>query len=192
MNNKQQIWAKTILVAYKYLNTMCGAIDRLVEVTAKNSFYVGGVWHDESSVLNISEKILKLADRKIDYINLKVLAEKILKAMPEKLAKILILKYIKQIKTSDIIEACDMSIRSYYRRQSKAIESFAEHMKRLGFYSEKIEQTFLNDMFIRSVYEEILNRYNSMLSNCDETYDNSRITDCIKKFETSNLVKIIV
>lgn len=192
MNNKQQIWAKTILVAYKYLNTMCGAIDRLVETTAKNSFYVGGIWHNESSVLNISEKILKLADRKIDYINLKVLVEKILKAMPEKLAKVLILKYIKQIKTDDIIDVCNMSIRSYYRRQSKAIESFAEHMKRLGFYSEKIEETFLNDMFIRSIYEEVLSRYSSMLSNCDETFDNDKITDYIKKFETNNLVKVIV
>ena len=85
-----------------------------------------------------------------------------------------------------------MSIRSYYRRQSKAIESFAEHMKRLGFYSEKIEETFLNDMFIRSIYEEVLSRYSSMLSNCDETFDNDKITDYIKKFETNNLVKVIV
>lgn len=153
-NNKQMIWAKTLLNAYKYLGTLCESIDKLINLTAKTSFYTGGRWIEENSILNISQKIIKLSDRKIDYINLKIIIEKALSKLQKKLAKLLILRYVNRINSETISKILKMSERTFYRKTVNAIEQFAHELYCLGYNSEKLEVLYLSDLFISSIYEK--------------------------------------
>lgn len=162
-NNKQIIWAKTLLNAYKYLGTLCNSIDKLVNLTAKTSFYSGGVWNEANSVYNTSQKIIKLSDRKVDYINLKVIIERVISRMTKKQAKILTLRYIKRIDSKTISKILNMSERSYYRKTLDAIDNFATILEQLGYNSEKLEIKYLGDSFINSVYAK-------------QSYEHSRLT----------------
>ena len=75
MTTKQKNWGKTILSSYNYLQRLCSSIDKLIEDTAVNSYYSYSFIDSRNSITNISSKIINLSNRKIDYINLKILIE---------------------------------------------------------------------------------------------------------------------
>ena len=145
INNEQIIWAKTILVAYKHLGTLCSAIDKVVENTATNSFYSSGFDTSNNSTEKVTQKIIALSKQKIDYINLKVYVEKLLKAMPKHVSKLLILKFIKGVSAEDICDIFNMSNRTYYRKLNKAVEDFAEYMIKFNLTKQKLELFFIDD-----------------------------------------------
>lgn len=167
MKNKQLTWAKTILVAYKYLGTLSRCIDRIINKSALNSFYTGGNWDDKNSVFNISNKILKLTNKKVDYINLKVLVEKILSKMSKDKAKLLILRNIKDLKTSTICNMLNMKERTYYRRTDLALKEFVTQMIEMGFTYAKLDLDFSDDEFIYSIYRIIDNDDLAVVQSCD-------------------------
>ena len=155
MIKNQIVWAKTLLAAYKYLGTMCNAIDRAVEKLAQNSFYSCGVWREENSITNISKKIISLSNKKVDYINLKVVVEKAVKLLSEKGAKILILKFIQGLDNKTIIQTLNMADRTYYRKLNSAAQEFASKMTAIGYGVEKLDLIYGSDRFIKSIYDTI-------------------------------------
>jgi len=183
MNNKQIIWARTLLNAHRYLGTLCNSIDKLVDITAKTSFYTGGIWSEENSIYNISQKIIKLSDRKVNYINLKVITEKVLEKMPKKLAKILILKFINRVDIPTIINLLNMSERTYYRRTNDAIKEFAKVLCEFGYNSEKLEIKYLDDKFIASVFEK-QSREARITSEQEALSSDDAFEGCMKFFKT--------
>ena len=82
MINNQKLWSKAILSSYNYLERLCNSIDKLVENMAVNSYFSTNLKYGANSVEDLSKKIINLSNRKIDYINLKVLTEQALKQMP--------------------------------------------------------------------------------------------------------------
>ena len=156
MNNNQTIWAKTLLNAYKYLEALCGAIDKLVENTAKNSFFACGTWSEENSIMNISKKIIRLSDKKVDYINLKVITEKAIGMLDKRNAKVIILKYIKGLDIDTITSVLNMSRRSYFRRINDGLLEFMAILNSFGYGKEKLEINFLKDDFILSLYNSTI------------------------------------
>ena len=153
MKTKKLIWAKTILFAYKYLGSLCRSIDKTVKNIAVHSFYIGGYWSEGNSTQNISQKILELSNKKIDYINLKVMIEKTLQSMKKDNAKILILRNIKELSIQTIANLLNMSERTYYRKANCALNEFANIMEKVGCSVEKLEIGFWDDQFIKSIYK---------------------------------------
>ena len=192
MDNKQQVWAKTFLVAYKYLSTLCGAIDKLIDATASNSFYTCGSWSERNAIMTVSERIIKLSDKKVNYINLKVMVEKILGVMPKKYAKVLILKYIKGLEKNEISELMNMSLRSYYRRLKSAIECFALAMKSLGFCVEKLEIRYLDDAFISSVRESVVRETKFNGEENSSLEEEISIDRYVSMLNRGNLIKVVI
>lgn len=158
MNEEQINWSKTVLMSYRYLGKLCNTIDRLVESTAKNSMFTNSYWQSECSITNVFEKISKLSNKKIDYINLKLTIEKALKKLPEKSAKILILKYVQGINVDEISNLLNIPSRTIYRKLDNAVIQLTEELETLGYSSEFLEVTFFADTFISSVYDTIKNK----------------------------------
>ena len=70
---QKNIWAKTILTSYRFLEKVSDAIDRLVETRALNSFYMGGNNFSQNNVFVVSESLINLTERKKKLINLSLL-----------------------------------------------------------------------------------------------------------------------
>lgn len=152
MKKNQLTWAKTIIIAYKYLGVLCKCIDKIINSTATNSVYYGGSWDDKYSVYNVANKMLKLKNKKIDYINLKVIVEKILSNLSKRSSKLLILRYVKELHINTICELLNISERSFYRYINKAVNEFSEEMDKLGYNYQKLEIMFFPDEFIKSIF----------------------------------------
>ena len=95
-------WSKTIMTVYKYLKRMTLAFDRLIESKATNSFYTSSSNYAFNNVFDITNSMLDLIERKVTLINLKVLADKVLKSIKPEYAKLLIFKYIENQKCDQI------------------------------------------------------------------------------------------
>ena len=129
MNTELTNWAKTVLFAYKYLGSVCRSIDKRIKTMAVNSFHIGGIWNEGNSVYRVSEKIMKLSDRKVDYINLKLTIEKSLGEMKKENAKLLILRDIKELSAQTVASLLNMSERTYFRKLNIALKEFARIIK---------------------------------------------------------------
>lgn len=179
MKTKQLTWAKTLLFAYKYLGSLCRSIDKTIKNMAVHSFYVGGVWNEENSVYKISEKMISLSNKKIDYINLKVTIEKILKEMNKNNAKLLILRNIKELSIQTVASVLNISERTYYRKSNLALKEFSNLMEKYGYSYQKMEINYWNDKFVQSIYK-ISDNENFDVFDC-LTYEKEILTDYVFK-----------
>jgi len=149
---KNNIWAKTILSVYRYLERICDSIDKMVETKAMSSFYVYSSNFAESSVINIADKLIALTERKKTLINLKVLVCDALKKCDTTNAQILIEKYIDGDKSNDIAQRHGLPQRSYFRKLGGAESDFLQQMARLGYREENLSNFLAGEKWILEVY----------------------------------------
>lgn len=170
---KENVWAKTILSVYRYLERICGSIDKMVESRAMASFYVCSVNFANSNIINVADKIIALTERKKTLINLKVLVDNALKQCKSLNAQILIEKYFDGDKSNDIAERHNLPIRSYFRKLSNAEVDFGNQLCSLGYNERKLNSFLANEKWICEVYERF---------SCEAKVDN-----CLNERQISNL-----
>lgn len=143
-------WSKTILSVYKYLEALSNSIDDLVVKKSINSaFYSNGRFDTAYETAN---KIMRLTDRKINLINLKVLIEDVLAVLPSKYRKVLILKYVDGVKGDDIALLMRVSNRTYFRFKNSAIEHFSKVLVSKGYNKQKLEEMFCGENWLNNLY----------------------------------------
>ena len=174
MTTNQKLWSKTILSSYNYLEKLCNSLDKLIKDTAVNSYYSYGFKNGENSITNISNKIINLSNRKIDYINLKVLTDKVLNCMPQKQAKLLILKFIHKIHIDKVCQLLQMTKRTAYRRIEQALGDFIEKLSEFGYTPEKLEVVYSSDPFIKSILK-LVERNNFLIEEKAEVITNDSV-----------------
>lgn len=153
---KLNVWYKTTLFVYKYLETVVLSIDKLVEQQALNSFYYTSSNPIDNSVMAVSNRIIELSQRKIRLINIKIAIEKSLDECPRELAQILIERYIDNDKGEDIAQRHNLSFRTYFRRLQSAENSFALAMEKKGFSEKKLSEDFHDDKWVLDIYKNFL------------------------------------
>ena len=151
MTTKQKVWGKAILSSYNYLQRMCDSIDLLVERTALNSYFSVSSHFNDTTIDAVSRKIINLSNRKIGYINLKLIIDKALRSIPKIQAKIIILKYIHKYSIEKTSELLGISVRAGYRRLESALSAFMATLTCMGYTSEKLEIEYSSDPFISSL-----------------------------------------
>ncbi len=154
---KENVWTKTILSCYRYLERVCSSIDKLVESKALASFYVCSSNFSSSNVINVADKLIELSERKKTLINLKVLTTKVLKKCDRLHAQILIERYIEKDKSDEIALRHNIPIRSYFRKIYSAEKEFSSILTKLGFSDGKLSEFLANEKWIIEVYS----RYSS-------------------------------
>ena len=153
---KKNLWAKTILYVYKYLENIADAIDRMIDRQALNSFYYSGSSQTDNGVLAVSEKIIELGERKKRLINIKVLTDRALEACETENAQLLIERYIDGNKSEEIALGHNMPIRTYFRRLVQAEEQFLFQLAKYGFAESKISEYLHGEKWISEVYNRFL------------------------------------
>lgn len=146
---KSNLWAKTFLTIYKYLDRIADAIDKLVERQALNSYYSG---FRNDGILDIADKLIELSERKVKLINIKVLIEQTLEKLEKESAQLLIEKYIDNDRGEDIALRHGLPQRTYYRRQNEAENAFTAYMTLQGFNEKKLNEYVAKENWIMEVY----------------------------------------
>lgn len=149
---KENVWAKTILTVYKFIERICGAIDKLVENKAMASFYVCSSSFASSSIINVADKIIELSERKKVLINLKVLTLNALKKCDALDAKILIEKYIEGNSPAEISARYNLPLRSYFRKVNLAENHLTRAFEKLGYSETRLSEYLANEKWILDVY----------------------------------------
>ena len=148
---KSNTWAKTILTVYRYLERIAGAIDKLINRQAMNSYYSN---FTNDSVIDVANKIIELGERKVKLINIKVLTEKALEGIDELYAKLLVEKYIHSCKGDDIAKENNLAMRTYFRRLSQAENCFSSFFASKGFTEKKLSEYLKDEKWIIDVFEK--------------------------------------
>ncbi len=148
---KSNLWVKTVLNGYKYLEGIAEAIDKLVDRQAMNSFY-NFCSQVDNGVMAVSERIIDLIERKKKLVNLKVLVDKCLEGCQLECAQILIEKYIDNDKSEEIAQRHGLAMRTYFRRLAEAEETFRSQMSRYGYNDEKLDNLFSEERWIMDIY----------------------------------------
>ena len=154
---KTNEWGKTILSVYKYLERVTQGIDKLVTQNALNSFYSRGGKQAENSVMAVANRIIDLSKRKVRLVNIKVLADKALKAIDKEGAQILIEKYMDNDESEIIASRHNLNVRTYFRRLYQAEINFCQAMARMGFSEDKLKIYLSSEKWIIEVYEKFKN-----------------------------------
>ncbi len=152
---KNNIWAKTLLKAYRYLERISDAIDTLVERTAVNSFYVAGNNFASGNVTNVANKIINLSQRKVTLINLKLMIEEALSGMDKSKSQMLVLKYFDGEQASDMAAAYNLPLRTYFRHLSKAEEDFMTQLRAKGYSESRLLEMIKGESWLISMYERL-------------------------------------
>ena len=156
MNNKL-VWAKTILSVYRYLERICGAIDKLVMQSALASADIIGQKFHYNNVFSISQKLIDYSERKITLINLKILVEECLSEINPKQAGLLIEKYVDEKKVRQIASDNDLSLRSAFRKLALAESSFDAKLRFKGYNEFKLQEFLKDEKWILQTYSRIAN-----------------------------------
>ncbi|MGN1162626.1 MAG: hypothetical protein ACI4T2_01710 [Christensenellales bacterium] len=151
---KQILWSKTILTAYRYLERIVSAIDKLVIKEAMGSISSDSLIYSLKSAETITNKILDYTEKKVALINVKLLIEKALYSMKKEQALILVKKYINGKKTNDIISEIGCPRRSYYRKLESATKTFAHVIKMMGFSEERFDQMLSDQKWLMKIYSK--------------------------------------
>ena len=161
------IWPKTILSAYRYLERICDAIDRLVESKALNSFYMGGTNFSNNNISVVADKLIELGQRKVTLINLKIVCEMALQKCKDKHSEILIEKYVDCEKAKDIAQRHDMTMRTYFRRLSSADIEFSANLNMMGYSDKKLAEDLAGEQWICEIYKRYFSKQQDLdLSDC--------------------------
>ena len=160
---KKNIWAKTILSVYNYLDRVSEAIDKLVKENACNSFYFTGNQQSKNGVMQVADRIIALSERKVKLINLRVLADKALIDCDRGSAQILIERYMDGDSAEDIAKRHNLNIRTYFRHLVSAEEGFCANMAKYGFNSDKLQKYLGDERWVMEVFEKYLDQEREQL-----------------------------
>ncbi len=148
-------WTKTVLTVYRYLERICGAIDKIVMKSALGSSNILGQNYFYNNTLTISQKIIELSERKVTLINLKILIEETLAQIDEKEAQVLIEKYVDGLKNQTLADNLGVGLRTIFRRITSAEQSFKSKLTAKGYNDVKIKDMLKNEAWINNAYYTI-------------------------------------
>lgn len=150
-----RLWAKTVLMSYRYLERIVNSLDRLI---INRGLYCGDVLGQNfhrNNVLAVSESIINYSERKVTLINLNILIEESLKEIPQQDSQILIAKYIDGLKTEEMAKYFGYPSRTLFRRINKAEKSFDLCLKRKGFDDKKLEEMLKDENWIVNMHNSL-------------------------------------
>jgi len=174
-------WSKSALSVYRYLEHMANTIDKIVVATGKNSNHQNVQKYQ--TTLYQTSKIIEFTERKRKMINLKIAVENALQRLPKIERRILVLAFVDGVKSEMISQLLEISLRTYFRKKSKALDNFKEQMIACGFDLEFFENEYACENWMMSIYQESVLKYNKD----EENLDSCLIKRMIKEVSKINL-----
>lgn len=168
---------KVTLNVYGLLETLCKSLDRLILAEAKGSIF------DFCEAEKSGEKILRLSEKKIGIINLKILIEKSLGGLKDKEIELLVARYVDGMKKDACLKIFGMCERSFYRKLNRALKLYKCNLVKNINKNPNATREIFGEDFFEFLFEPIDNfRKNGG--------DISKNRDLICNFMLKKLIKV--
>ena len=105
--------------------------------------------------------MIELSERKRKMINLKIAVEDSLVSLNLIDKRILGLVFIDGVKSERVAKLLNMSLRTFFRRKTKALNNFMEEMELSGYNAEYFMKEYSQEKWFISVYNECLHKRSS-------------------------------
>ena len=150
-------WIKTIFMVYRHLPRIIDSIDKVFSARALNGGIMSGNAVSYNDVYNLTDNLIKLSQKKVALINLKVLAKLIVRNLDRDLAKMLILRFVDGFTAPRLAEHFNISERTVFRRINEALSMASMKAEELGYNKEKLENEFKDEKWLFDLGEEAEN-----------------------------------
>lgn len=141
-------WIKTIFMVYRHLPRIIDSIDKVFSARALNGGIMSGNAVSYNDVYNLTDNLIKLSQKKVALINLKVLAKLIVRNLDRDLAKMLILRFVDGFTAPKLAEHFNISERTVFRRINEALSMASMKAEELGYNKEKLENEFKDEKWL--------------------------------------------
>ena len=136
MDREVKLWAKTLLLAYPYLEKVAFLADRQLMSKA------AGSWRAYGDAFDVCKGVIDTIYIKDSYINAKLVTLAAWRMLNAKFAKVIELRYFKKMKIAAVAEKMRMSSRGVEKMLPAAEQAFAEALLKCGKNEEKLEELF--------------------------------------------------
>ena len=145
MDREVKLWAKTLLLAYPYLEKVAFLADRQLMSKA------AGSWRAYGDAFDVCKGVIDTIYIKDSYINAKLVTLAAWRMLNAKFAKVIELRYFKKMKIAAVAEKMRMSSRGVEKMLPTAEQAFAEALLKCGKNEEKLEELFGASPFLLGV-----------------------------------------
>lgn len=145
MDREVKLWAKTLLLAYPYLEKVAFLADRQLMSKA------AGSWRAYGDAFDVCKGVIDTIYIKDSYINAKLVTLAAWRMLNAKFAKVIELRYFKKMKIAAVAEKMRMSSRGVEKMLPAAEQAFAEALLKCGKNEEKLEELFGASPFLLGV-----------------------------------------
>ena len=145
MDREVKLWAKTLLLAYPYLEKVAFLADRQLMSKA------AGSWRAYGDAFDVCKGVIDTIYIKDSYINAKLVTLAAWRMLNAKFAKVIELRYFKKIKIAAVAEKMRMSSRGVEKMLPAAEQAFAEALLKCGKNEERLKELFGASPFLLGV-----------------------------------------
>ena len=145
MDREVKLWAKTLLLAYPYLEKVAFLADRQLMSKA------AGSWRAYGDAFDVCKGVIDTIYIKDSYINAKLVTLAAWRMLNAKFARVIELRYFKKMKIAAVAEKMRMSSRGVVKMLPAAEQAFAEALLKCGKNEEKLEELFGASPFLLGV-----------------------------------------
>ena len=145
MDRDVKLWAKTLLLAYPYLEKVAFLADRQLMSKA------AGSWRAYGDAFDVCKGVIDTIYIKDSYINAKLVTLAAWRMLNAKFARVIELRYFKKMKIAAVAEKMRMSSRGVEKMLPAAEQAFAEALLKCGKNEEKLEELFGASPFLLGV-----------------------------------------
>ena len=145
MDREVKLWAKTLLLAYPYLEKVAFLADRQLMSKA------AGSWRAYGDAFDVCKGVIDTVYIKDSYINAKLVTLAAWRMLNAKFAKVIELRYFKKMKIAAVAEKMRMSSRGVEKMLPAAEQAFAEALLKCGKNEERLEELFGASPFLLGV-----------------------------------------
>ena len=145
MDREVKLWAKTLLLAYPYLEKVAFLADRQLMSKA------AGSWRAYGDAFDVCKGVIDTIYIKDSYINAKLVTLAAWRMLNAKFAKVIELRYFKKMKIAAVAERMRMSSRGVEKMLPAVEQAFAEALLKCGKNEEKLEELFGASPFLLGV-----------------------------------------
>ena len=136
MDREVKLWAKTLLLAYPYLEKVAFLADRQLMSKA------AGSWRAYGDAFDVCKGVIDTIYIKDSYINAKLVTLAAWRMLNAKFAKVIELRYFMKMKIAAVAERMRMSSRGVEKMLPAAEQAFAEALLKCGKNEERLEELF--------------------------------------------------
>lgn len=184
-NMNLKVWGITIVTVQKYLEKVTKAIDSLIYKRALASGYVSSKNLTEQGAYNVTKNIIDLSERKVNLINLNTICFNALREIDRVSAKILILKFIDALPSSEIASILEISDRTYFRKLNLAYEDLGKWLLKNKYTDDYFKEKYINEGWIMDVFYKNIETKNKR----EELTEEQFMKNIIKNLNKSNKIK---